>query len=175
MRRLDLYGVARQSVAAQDAAHAGGAGGLCGGRERLDRRGEREARGRGAPEFWLFAPEIAPWQPADSIAILKLMALQLSGHLEAEVLRARVSLLLPDDRLRDILPDAPGRPWPRCRICRAVPGVPSSGWPRWTMPPRPLSPFRPSCPGGGVERLGGGPDRSVGDGRTLLANDPHLG
>ena len=52
------------------------------------------ARGRGAPEFWLFSPEISAWAPADSIAILKLMALQLSDQAASEVLRAELSLVL---------------------------------------------------------------------------------
>jgi len=50
----------------------------------------RGARGRGAPEMWLFNHAIAPWQPAESIAITKLMAVQLSSHLQDEVLRARL-------------------------------------------------------------------------------------
>ncbi len=78
-----------------------------------------QAPGRGAPEFFFFSNEIAAWQPADSIAIIKLMALQLSAHLEAEVLRARTSLLLPDERLRDILPDDPGKAHDRpARLCQ---------------------------------------------------------
>ena len=52
------------------------------------------ALGRGAPEFFMFSPEIAFWQPADSLAIGKLMAPQLGSAVEHEVLRARVSLVL---------------------------------------------------------------------------------
>jgi penicillin amidase len=51
--------------------------------------------------------KIAPWQPEDSIAILKLLAVQMSTHLESEVLRARLSLLLNDTQLRDLLPYDP--------------------------------------------------------------------
>jgi penicillin amidase len=36
------------------------------------------------------------------------MGLQLSSHLQQEVLRARVSLILDDDRIKDLLPDMPG-------------------------------------------------------------------
>ena len=35
---------------------------------------ERGARGRGAPEFFLLPGDITYWQPADSLAILKLIA-----------------------------------------------------------------------------------------------------
>ena len=58
--------------------------------------------------MWLFPQAVAPWQPADSLAILKLMALQSNGQLDAEVLRARVSLVLPPARVADILPETPG-------------------------------------------------------------------
>jgi penicillin G amidase len=108
LRRLDLYALAASSVGEQDdytraalEAYARGVNAW------LDIVNE-EALGRGAPEFWLFAPEFAPWTPADSIAIGKLMALRLSDQLENEVLRAQVSLRLPEDRVRDIMPDAPG-------------------------------------------------------------------
>ena len=39
-----------------------------------------EAQGRGAPEMFLFNAPMAPWVPADSVAVIKLMGLQLAGH-----------------------------------------------------------------------------------------------
>ena len=45
--------------------------------------------------------------PADSLAILKLMAIQSSDHLESEIIRAQVSLLVGNKKTRDILPDDP--------------------------------------------------------------------
>ena len=109
MRRYDLYGLARQSVAAQDGqtrraleAYAARVNAWIG-------EVNKGARGRGAPEFFLFSNEIAAWAPADSIAILKLMALQLSSSVQTEVLRARMSLLLSPQRLADILPDDPSQ------------------------------------------------------------------
>ena len=71
---------------------------------------QREALGRGAPEFFLFSPDISPWTPADSIAVQKLMALQMTDKAAMETLRARLSLALPPERLRDILPDSPNAP-----------------------------------------------------------------
>jgi penicillin amidase len=132
------------------------------------------ARGRGAPEFWLFSPEIAAWAPADSIAILKLMALQLSGRCSAEVLRARLSLVLEPGRLADILPEDPRPRSPPCPImprwCPAPPRARprcSLRWARcrrWQIRPWPV----PRTPGPR------GPARSAAGG-ALLANDPHLG
>ncbi|MEY5044716.1 MAG: hypothetical protein RJA19_1943 [Bacteroidota bacterium] len=107
MRRYDLYGLAQQSVAVQDAPTMEALEAYASGVNSWIAQVNKDARGRGAPEMFLFSSEIAAWQPADSIAVLKLMALQLSGHLQEEVLRARVSLLLPAGRVADILPDDP--------------------------------------------------------------------
>jgi penicillin amidase len=175
LRRLDLYRLALQSVEAQDAetlraleAYSAGVN------ARLAEINDR-ALGRGAPEMFLFNAPVAPWQPGDSIAIIKLMALQLSGHLEEEVLRARTSLALEDaDRLRDILPDAPGT---------GVAALPEyatlfPGLPRFAeipeMPDTPLSPFPRRGLAGASNAWSAAKHRSASGG-TLLANDPHLG
>ncbi len=108
MRRLDLYTLSLSSVEAQDdqtkAALVAYARGVNAWIEQVNAK----ALGRGAPEFFLFSTQIDAWAPADSIAIIKLMALQLSSHLESEVQRAEFSLVLSPARLKDILPDAPG-------------------------------------------------------------------
>jgi penicillin amidase len=173
MRRLDLYGLALDSVAAQDAptrdaleAYAAGVNAWIG-------EINKGARGRGAPEFFLFEPEISAWAPADSIAILKLMALQLTGSAQNEVLRARVSLLLSPERLADILPDDPGQGVAALPdYASLVPGV--------TPLSRPvdlaLGPFSPVAePGraGASNAWAAMPGRSAAGG-SLLANDPHL-
>ncbi|NCT11892.1 MAG: penicillin acylase family protein, partial [Rhodobacterales bacterium] len=87
LRRLDLYGLATSSVAAQDAPTLAALEAYADGVNAWLAEVNSGARGRGAPEMWIFNHPVAPWQPADSLAILKLMALQLSSHLEAEVLR----------------------------------------------------------------------------------------
>ena len=69
----------------------------------------REALGRGAPELFLFGTEIALWTPADSLALVRLMALRLNSQIESEISRALVSFVLDADRVADILPDSPGR------------------------------------------------------------------
>ena len=109
IRRLDIYRLAQQSVDDQDpttrAALEAYAAGV---NARLDQI-NAEALGRGAPEMFIFKTALAPWRPADTLAIAKLMGLQLSSHMSEEILRARMSLALDDAaRLADILPDAPG-------------------------------------------------------------------
>ena len=107
MRRLDVYGLASRSVAAQDDATKVALTAYAEGVNAWIRTINAEAKGRGAPEFFLFSSDIAYWQPADSLAILKLIALQQTAHLQSEVLRARLSLL-SRDWVRDLMPDIPG-------------------------------------------------------------------
>lgn len=139
-----------------------------------------QSLGRGAPEFFLFNAPMAPWTPADSVALVKLMGLQMSGQMRREILRARTSLQLGGDqeRLVDILPDIPG------------PGI--AELPKYAalMPDTPMSsplsrhqfaqngqdfwPIAPDGMAGASNAFAAAPDRTAGHG-TLLANDPHLG
>lgn len=94
-RRLDLAGRAADSLDALDPAT----------REALDAYAEgvnawvqvvnRDALGRGAPEFFLYRDAIPWWRPEDSLAILKLWALASTRALQQEVDMARLSLALP--------------------------------------------------------------------------------
>ncbi|WGW03112.1 penicillin acylase family protein [Tropicibacter oceani] len=175
MRRLDLYPLAVASVAHQDAATLDALEAYSAGvNARLDEINQG-SNGRGAPEFFMFNAPLAPWKPADSIALTKLMAFQLTGHLREEVLRARTSLLIPDaDRLSDILPDMPGPGVAALpEYASLVPGPLPAHTPSQTRqaflpatPPRGLS--------GASNAWAADASRSAGGG-TLLANDPHLG
>lgn len=176
LRRFDLYTLALSSVEAQDAPTKAALEAYSRGVNAWIGQVNAQARGRGAPEFFLFSNEIAAWQPADSIAIIKLMALQLSSQLEAEVLRARVSLLMPPERLRDILPDDPGQgvtapPQYGSIVPRVVPGqVPV----HYADAEDPLNPVKPIPFAGASNSWAAMPARSAA-GASLLANDPHLG
>ena len=108
LRRFDLYGLSVASVEDQSEEALSALDAYSAGVNAWIAEVNAGSRGRGAPEMWLFNHPVAPWQPADSIAVLKLMALQLSSHLQEEVLQARTSLMLDQDRVADILPDAPG-------------------------------------------------------------------
>jgi len=174
LRRLDLYRLARQSVSVQDAgtqaaliAYAAGVN------ARLSEINDR-ALGRGAPEMFLFNAPIAPWQPADSIAVMKLMALKLSGQMQDEILRARTILMLDDPaRLLDILPDAPGTGVAALpEYAQLFPGVARYAEAK-PMPATALSPFAPRGLAGASNVWAATRDRSAAGG-TLLANDPHM-
>lgn len=176
LRRLDIYSLAQSSVATQspDARRA-----LKAYAEGINARIyeiNRNALGRGAPEMFVFPTDVSPWRPADSLAILKLMSVQLSGHLANEVLRAKTSLQLNDaDRLSDIMPDAPGQVIADLEQYSTV--IPALG----SLPQRAqsqtgsdLSPFPSAQMAGASNVFAAAPFRAAAGG-TLLANDPHLG
>lgn len=177
LRRFDLYGLARQSVEVQDARTLAALEAYSAGVNARLGEINQEALGRGAPEMFLFDVPIAPWQPADSIAIIKLMGVQLSSHLQNEVLRARTTLAVPDAaRLADILPDAPGSGIAALADYASLfPGQPMGRQVARAEPSgNPLSPFKDRAFAGASNAWAAAPARSASGG-TLLANDPHLG
>ena len=187
MRRYDLYGLAQASVAAQDATTRAALTAYAAGVNARLEEINADALGRGAPEMFMFNAPVSPWRPADSLAIVKLMALRLSAHLEEEVLYARASLALDEERwLDDILPLSPGSGiaalpdyaslFPSGTTFAAATGV---GADRGATGERdvagaPLSPFPKRAFAGASNAWAAAPKRSASGG-TLLANDPHLG
>ena len=173
LRRLDLYGLSLASVSAQDAATLRALTAYSAGVNAWINQINAGARGRGAPELFFFSNEISAWAPADSIAIIKLMALQLSGSAQAEVLRARLSLVLPADRLADLLPDDPGPGIAALPdYASVVPGVRASFAPV-RFAEGALSPVAEPGFSGASNAWAAAPGRSAAGG-SLLANDPHL-
>jgi len=174
LRRLDLYTLSVAAVEYQDARTTRALDAYSAGVNAWLQIVNRQALGRGAPENFLFANRIEAWRPADSLAIAKLMGLQLSPHLQREILRARASVLLPNERLADLMSDAPGagvaalpeyaRIFPDLPVHAAAP----------PPPPDPLSPIRPRGLTGASNAWAAAPSRSASGG-ALLANDPHLG
>jgi len=175
IRRFDLHSLSQRSVRAMDAETQAALQAYSAGVNAWIGEVNAGARGRGAPEMWMFNHAIAPWQPADSVAIVKVMALQLSSHLEEEVLRARTSLILNnDDRLRDIIPDFPGSGITALPSFTALmPDVPRYT-PNNRMAFDPISPVVPRTLAGASNAWSAAVSRSA-TGSTLLANDPHLG
>jgi penicillin amidase len=182
IRRFDLYPLSVKSVAAQDEYTRAALTAYAAGVNAWLKEVNVGARGRGAPEFWLFEPAIAPWQPADSIAIGKLMALDLSSALSNEVLRARVSQMLNPARLADLLHDYPGEGVAALPDYASLFGPGPVEFPGPSPDARdfaaivdaPLSPVHHPDFAGASNAWAAAPSRSAAGG-TLLANDPHLG
>jgi len=173
VRRLGIYSAAHNSISALRPSTQLKLNAYAQGVNARLKEINSEALGRGAPEFFIFSNAIARWSPADSLAIIKLMGLQMSSHLESEVLRARLSLILDNDRLKDILPDVPG---PGQAILNdfaslfpTLPRLQANE----NMPQQAFSPFKPIALSGASNAWAALPGRSASRG-TLLANDPHL-
>lgn len=177
IRRLDLYTLSQQSYEAQTDETKAALNAYAQGVNAWLNTVNIEALGRGAPEFFLFSKNIIPWVPADSLAILRLMSLQLDSNLHHEVLRAEMSLAIGPELLKDILPDAPGA---------GVISLPefSSLFPGFEIysnltdhasdTHHPLDPIRPFQMGGASNAWAAASSRSAAN-MPLLATDPHLG
>lgn len=172
IRRLDIYGAAGRSFAVQDDAAKAALTAYSAGVNAWIAQVNIGALGRGAPEFFLFSNQISAWSPTDSLSIIKLMALQLSGQLQTEVHRAQLSTLLSAERLADILPDDPTKP---TAVLPPYQDVIEKPLPEQTgFLQDPLSPFNTADLAGASNVFAAGPARSAAGG-SLLANDPHLG
>ncbi|WP_127900171.1 penicillin acylase family protein [Solirhodobacter olei] len=174
MRRLDFYGLAQKSLAAQDPETRQALEAYAAGVNAWIHIVNTHALGRGAPQFFLFSNRIAVWTPADSLAILKLMSMQISSGLEKEVLRARLSLILPPARVQDIMPTDPQDPVAALpNYASLFPKVQKS-YAALDISPDPLSPVKDRAFLGASNAFAAAPARSAAGG-SLLANDPHLG
>lgn len=174
LRRLDLYGHAQRSVAAQDPQTLAVLEAYAAGVNARVQEVNTRALGRGAPEFFLFEPQIEPWQPADSIGIVNLMALQLAGEVSQEVLIGRARLLLPPERVVDLHPVSPGDGIAALPDLAALwPGLREKAFASADV----TDPFLWPVPSRGHASASNvwavTPERSATRG-TLLAHDPHL-
>jgi len=61
------------------------------------------------PEYLILGLQPEPWDPVDSLAWGIMMAWDLGGNWNTELLRLRLSLQMPVDRINQLLPPYPGR------------------------------------------------------------------
>ena len=119
------------------------------------------------PEFWLTGARPEPWQPADSVAWVKMMAWDLGGNWRDELLRMRLAKTLPLARIHELLPPYPGDPVPVIADLKEL----YSSMERDAVR---LAQFVPDNEGLGSNNWVVSGARTV-SGKPLLANDPHLG
>ncbi|MEL7215279.1 MAG: penicillin acylase family protein [Pseudomonadota bacterium] len=176
LRTLNLYGVAQAQVPAQSEQTQAVLRAYSAGVNARLRDVASEALGRGAPEFFLFGAEIAPWTPADSLAVKLIMSLQLTGHAGYETLNAQLALLVGPDRVEDILPIPPYRgALDRPDVTELLPGLePDFAAPAPAQAFAALNPVKPDGLAGASNAWAAAPDRAAGQ-ATLMASDPHLG
>jgi penicillin amidase len=127
------------------------------------------------PEFIVLGIHPEPWTPEDSLGWAIMMAWDLGANWSAELLRMRLAMSLPVERINELLPPYPGeRPLvttdytgPFRDLQKSAPTVQQA-----------LQRLIDSAPESGVEGVGSNnwvlaPSRTT-TGGALLANDPHL-
>ncbi len=180
VKTLDLYGLAARSLEAQSPETRAALDAYSEGVNAWIRHVNAEALGRGAPEFFVFGAELSPWTPADSLAIIKMMALRLTDAARAEIRRARALLALPPERVDDIIPEYPLP----ALVAPARPDNALTGTDRAALAPMPQvladDPILTAFGAGLQADLAGASNVWAVDGtrsssgKPLLANDPHL-
>lgn len=168
-RRLGLYRSALASLGAQDEDTTSALEAYAAGVNAWITEVNQSALGRGAPEFFLFPDQIAYWQPADSLAILKLLAAASSNAATAEILRARLSLASPQQGTDLLIGD--GAPADLPVYGSLFPGARFAA-PETRREVTDLPGFLRPGAGLGGNGFAAAPDRTAAGG-ALLANDPH--
>ncbi|MEX0968879.1 MAG: penicillin acylase family protein [Paracoccaceae bacterium] len=172
MRALDLYNISIAAVDLQSPQTLQMLNAYAAGVNAWLSYVRENARGRGAPEFFVLPTGIAPWTAADSIAVMKLMALQMTDKAALEVLRAQAALRLDNPaRLDDLFPLLPGAPIRSVPEYAALFGTPAETYAQSTPPP--FWPLRDVGTAGASNAWAALPVRTANQG-AMLANDPHL-
>ena len=123
------------------------------------------------PEFVILGLQPEPWTPEDSYAWAIMMAWDLGGNWSSELLRMRLALRLPKERIDELLPPYRGEaPLPTTDYVTLFRELKVDG--------RLGQRAEAALPESGVEGVGSNNWVVAGShttsGRPLLANDPHL-
>ncbi len=129
------------------------------------------------PEFLILGIEPEPWTPEDSLAWAIMMAWDLGANWNTELIRLRLSLKMPKDRIDQLLPPYPGDPVPKTLDFAAFyRGLRLDGQQALAEPS--LLKLLAMAPESGLEGTGSNSWVLAGSrtatGKPLLANDPHL-
>ena len=123
------------------------------------------------PEFLILGVKPEAWDPVDSLAWSIMMAWDLGGNWSSELLRLRLAMKLPQQRIDELLPPYPGE---RPLATADYPALYRSLGLDASLGQRALL----AAPLSGVEGLGSNNWVVAGSrsatGAPLLANDPHL-
>lgn len=127
-----------------------------------------------APEFVVLGLQPGRWEPADTFAWAIMMAWDLGGNWNTELLRLRLALKLPVERIEQLLPPYPGEAFLPTADYAALYRSLRLGSAKVAALTRGLDAAPPS----GVEGVGSNNWVLAGSrtttGAPLLANDPHL-
>ena len=171
LRTLDLYGHSERSVAALPPEAKNAIEAYARGVNAYIERGVGWLEPRLPPEFLFLRHRPEPWRPADSIVMIKLMALQLSTNMNFEMLRLSLAAQgLNSAEIEDLMPLEPSdAPPPMPEIAQLYPLKSSVPQKRADA-----STLVDDLIGTGTSNnwVVSGP-RTI-SGKPLLANDPHL-
>jgi len=127
------------------------------------------------PEFVILGLATEDWTPQDSLAWATMMAWDLGGNWSTELLRLRLALKMPVERINQLLPPYPGeRPLPTADYAALFRGLKlDAGGTQQALARLPQI-----APPSGIEGVGSNnwvlAGSRTASGRPLLANDPHL-
>lgn len=173
LRAIDLYGVSAASLAFQSRQDIAVLEAYSNGINARIRTIRKEALGRGAPELFVFDREISPWTPTDSMAVMRYMALRMTDKASVEVLQARLSLEITDERLRDLFPTEQGAPLMALPDYASLFDAPLPGGNLALNDDQFLMPLPPPGSAGASNAFAANANRTA-TGGTLLATDPHM-
>lgn len=127
------------------------------------------------PEMLILGITPEPWHPVDSLAWALMMAWDLGGNWTTELLRLRLALQMPVERIDELLPPYPGaQPLPTTDYAALYRGLKLDGAATTTA----WQGLEQIAPASGVQGVGSNnwvlAGKRSSTGKPLLANDPHL-
>jgi penicillin amidase len=127
------------------------------------------------PEMVMLRVPVEDWTAADSLAWAIMMAWDLGGNWSTELLRARLALTLPVQRINELLPPYPGEvPLATADYAALMRSLKLGG----ALSAQRLERLGAAAPPSGIEGAGSNNWVVAGthtrSGKPLLANDPHL-
>ena len=172
LRTLDLYGHAERSLSTLPADAAKALEAYARGVNAFLTRPVGSLEPRLPPEFLLLRHQPQPWRPADSIVIIKLMALSLSMNINQEILRLTLAAQgLTSAEIEDLMPlDAADAPPPLPEIADLYPLKRTGAAVRRAD----ASDVLEALIGTGASNNWVVSGARTHSGKPLLANDPHL-
>ena len=130
------------------------------------------------PEMLILGLPVEDWTPVDSLAWAIMMAWDLGGNWNTELLRARLALTLPVDRINELLPPYPGEAPLATADYAALMRSLKLGGSLAALSAQQIDHLQAIAPPSGIEGVGSNNWVIAGthttSGKPLLANDPHL-
>jgi penicillin amidase len=131
------------------------------------------------PEMLILGVRPQPWDPVDTLAWSIMMAYDLGANWSTELLRLRLALRLPVERINELLPPYPGeKPLPTADYATLFRALKLDAATATASLDRALDRLVAAAPPSGIEGVGSNNWVVAGSrtttGSPLLANDPHL-